>query len=459
MRLYLLLMLFALGATILLTPAVRRLALTFNVLTPLRERDIHIVPTPRMGGVAITAGFALSLGLGYRMEYLAPTYLGGVIWVVLGGAVMICVLGAVDDIWELDWMAKLGGQLIITGWMALNGVQLISFPIFGLTIGSARLSIIVSVLVMVTIINAVNFIDGLDGLAAGVIVIGAASFFAYSYILSRLMHAQTYAATAAVIMIALVGACLGFLWFNFHPASIFMGDSGSMVLGLVMAAAAIIVTGQVNPAVLGDQAPYIAVLPLILPLVVVVIPIVDLVVTAAGRLLQGKSPFLADRTHLHDRLLALGHSHRGVVMILYAWTALASGIGVALLLFPASRVLAVGGVLTAVLTGVSLYLFPGVRAGKHARQPGPGVYGGRTLVDDGITVISRPQIPLRQTLAGASPTGEEERELPHWHPRLGEDRVGWDATDPRSPKWIPTHEISDQSDGDQTASPEKEGNQ
>lgn len=435
MRLYLLLTLFALGATVLLTPAVRRLALTFNVLTPLRERDVHIVPTPRMGGVAITLGFAMALGLGSQMEYLTPSYAGGVIWVVLGGAVAICILGAVDDVWELDWMAKLGGQLIITGWMALNGVQLISFPIFGLTIGSARLSVIISVLVMVTIINAVNFIDGLDGLAAGVIVIGAVSFFSYSYLLSRMMNAQTYATTAAVIMAALVGACLGFLWFNFHPASIFMGDSGSMVLGLVMAAAAIIVTGQLNPSILGDQAVLVALLPLLLPLVVVAIPLVDLVITAAGRLRQGKSPFVADRTHLHDRLLDMGHSHRGVVIILYAWTALAGGVGVALLVFPTSRVLAVGAVLLVILTAASLYMLPGMRGSRsQSKAPGPGVYGGKSLVDDGIAIISRPRLPLRQTLTGEPAT---QQNSPQWHPRTESNRVVWERKGDAGQGWIP----------------------
>lgn len=425
MRVYLLLMLFALGATVILTPAVRRLALMFNVLTPLRERDVHIVPTPRMGGVAITAGFGMALALGYRVEFLRPIYDGNIIWIVLGGAVMICVLGAVDDVWELDWMAKLGGQIIVTGWMALNGVQLISFPIFGLTIGSARLSVIVSILVMVTVINAVNFIDGLDGLAAGVIAIGAGSFFIYSYLLSRLMDAQTYATAAAVIMVALVGASIGFLWYNFHPASIFMGDSGAMVLGLVMSAAAIIVTGQVNPRVLGDHAAVASLLPLLLPLVVIAIPLVDLVLTAATRILQGKSPFVADRTHLHDRLLDVGHSHRGVVTILYAWTLLASGVGIALLVFPMGRVLLVGLGLAAVLVAASRYVFPGAARRKKSVERGGGVPGGTILVDDGIAVISRPRLPLRATLSSGL----------RWEP-VGEDRPGPEDESPTTLTWL-----------------------
>lgn len=394
MRAYLLLMLFSLGVTILLTPMVRRFALTFRVLTPLRARDVHVVPTPRMGGVAITAGFLAALLLGSRIPYFAPVFQDQVIWAIALGTVAMCVLGIIDDIWELDWMAKLAGQLLITGLMAVGGVQLISFPIFGLTIGSSRLSIMVSVLVLVTIINAVNFIDGLDGLAAGVIGIGASSFFLYSYLLTRIVGAQSYATTSAVVMMALVGGCLGFLWYNFHPASIFMGDTGAMVLGLVMGSAAITVTGQINPSQLGEQAWVAAVLPILLPLAVLVIPIVDLVLTALRRMLKGKSPFVADRTHLHDQLLDRGHSHRGVVLILYAWTALACGFGISLMLVEAWVALAVGLVAVVSLGVTTRFVIPGLWGRRRLRgQPrGVGVPGGTVLRDDGIRVITRAQL-------------------------------------------------------------------
>lgn len=412
MLVYMLLMLFAMGITILLTPTVRRLALTFNVLTPLRERDVHVVPTPRMGGVALTGGFALALLLGNLIPYLKPVFAQPVIWAVLFGAVAMCLLGAIDDIWELDWMAKLGGQLIITGVMAMNGVQLISFPVFGLTIGSSRLSILVSILLMVTIINAVNFIDGLDGLAAGVIAIGAGSFFLYSYLLTRLIDAPSYATSAAVIMVALVGACLGFLWYNFHPASIFMGDSGSMVLGLLMGAAGIIVTGQINPYALAEGDALMSVLPLLLPMVVIAIPLVDLVMTAAWRLIQGKSPFTADRTHLHDRLLNYGHSHRGVVLILYAWTLLLSGVGVSLIVAEPLHVIIAGVVGLLAVIGVTAFVFPGMsQQGAAAHVKGSGVPGGPILVDDGIEVISRAQVKWRKRVsevAGGEPTEKDE---------------------------------------------------
>lgn len=400
MRTYLLLMFLAAAVTMLLTPAARRFALTFRVLTPLRERDVHTVPTPRMGGLAMTAGFATAIILGSQIPFLHEVFSNRPVWAVLCGALAICLLGTIDDILELDWMTKLAGQVLIAALMAMNGVQLISFPLFGLTIGSSRLSILVSILVIVTIINAVNFVDGLDGLAAGVLAIGGASFFAYSYLLTVVMDSASYATSAAVIMAGMVGACIGFLWFNFHPASIFMGDSGAMVLGLLIASAGIIVTGQVRPNLLEGDPIITSVLPLLLPLVVIVIPLVDLVITAVGRILRGKSPTTADRTHLHDRLLDAGHSHRSVVLVLWAWTLLLCAVGVALLVVPLHIVAISGTIVALLLVLVTAQLFPGMK-----RPKGVGVPGGRTAVDDGIKVISRGQYvhPFR-------PTGKDHRE-------------------------------------------------
>ena len=229
-------------------------------------------------------------------------------------------------------MTKLSGQILIAGSMAFNGVQMVSFPIFGLTIGSSRLSLMLTVLLIVGIMNAVNFIDGLDGLAAGIVGIGAAAFFVYSYVLTRIMGAASYATTASLAVITLVGVCLGFLWFNYHPSSIMMGG-GSETMGLVLASAGIIVTGQVDPSLLGSQQLIVSLLPLLLPISVILVPIGDLVVTSVRRMLRGKSPFHADRSHFHDRLLERGHSHRGVVAILWMWTALVAFPPVALLTY------------------------------------------------------------------------------------------------------------------------------
>ena len=339
MRVYIMVLLVALATTMIATPIIRRFALSMNIVTPLRARDVHAYPIPRLGGIAITGGIVMAMVFGNSVPFLHPIYeQSSVLWAVVVGAMAITVLGLIDDIWELDWLAKLAGQILITGGMAMGGVQLINIPVFGVTIGSARLSVVLSVFVLVAIINAVNFVDGLDGLAAGVIAIGSVGFFSYSYLLTRLMGATSYATAAAVVTVALAGASLGFLWYNYHPASIFMGDSGSMVLGLMLGSATIIVTGQVNPAILNEQSAITPWVPLLLPAAVLLIPLTDLVVTPFFRMLRGQSPVSADRSHLHHRLLGQGHSHRGVVLIMYAWTALACLVAVTLIVLPPQSV-------------------------------------------------------------------------------------------------------------------------
>lgn len=333
MKVYLLLMLIAMGVTVLMTPLVRWVCNRWGILPKLRSRDIQKRPVPRLGGIAMTIGLIVALLVASRIPYMAPLYTTSVPWAVIGAASAMTVLGTVDDIVELDWMTKLSGQILVAGAMAFFGVQLVSFPVFGVTIGSSRLSLIVTVLLVVGIVNAVNFIDGLDGLAAGTIAIGAGAFFVYSYLLSRIVGAASYATTASLVVIALVGVCAGFLWFNFHPSSIMMGG-GAETLGLVLAAASIIVTGQIDPTVLGTQQIFVGVLPILLPLAVIFIPVLNLVVASIRRIARGTSPFHADRTsHFHDRLIARGHSHRGVVAIMWMWTAIVCVPSVALLLF------------------------------------------------------------------------------------------------------------------------------
>lgn len=368
MKVYVLLMVVAGALTVLLTPLVRWACLRWGIVPKLRSRDIQSTPIPRLGGIAITIALVITMLISARIPYMAPLFETNAAWAVVVGALAMCILGVVDDVVELDWLTKLSGQILIAGSMAFNGVQLVSFPIFGVTIGSSRLSLMLTVFLIVGIMNAVNFIDGLDGLAAGVVGIGAAAFFVYSYVLTRIMGAASYATTASLAVITLVGVCLGFLWFNFHPSSIMMGG-GSETMGLVLAAAGIIVTGQVDPSVLGGQQLLVSFLPLLLPISVICVPIGDLVVTTIRRMLRGKSPFHADRSHFHDRLLARGHSHRGVVAILWMWTALVAFPPVAILVHDWKRVALCA--LPALALGVWLTAseFPAfTRARRRARQ-------------------------------------------------------------------------------------------
>ena len=368
MKVYVLLMVVAAALTVLLTPLVRWACLRWGIVPKLRSRDIQSTPIPRLGGIAITIALVMTMLISARIPYMSPLFETNAAWAVVVGALAMCILGVVDDVVELDWLTKLSGQILIAGSMAFNGVQLVSFPIFGVTIGSSRLSLMLTVFLIVGIMNAVNFIDGLDGLAAGVVGIGAAAFFVYSYVLTRIMGAASYATTASLAVITLVGVCLGFLWFNFHPSSIMMGG-GSETMGLVLAAAGIIVTGQVDPSVLGGQQLLVSFLPLLLPISVICVPIGDLVVTTIRRMLRGKSPFHADRSHFHDRLLARGHSHRGVVAILWMWTALVAFPPVAILVHDWKRVALCA--LPALALGVWLTAseFPAfTRARRRARQ-------------------------------------------------------------------------------------------
>lgn len=368
MKVYVLLMVVAGALTVLLTPLVRWACLRWGIVPKLRSRDIQSTPIPRLGGIAITIALVITMLISARIPYMSPLFETNAAWAVVVGALAMCILGVVDDVVELDWLTKLSGQILIAGSMAFNGVQLVSFPIFGVTIGSSRLSLMLTVFLIVGIMNAVNFIDGLDGLAAGVVGIGAAAFFVYSYVLTRIMGAASYATTASLAVITLVGVCLGFLWFNFHPSSIMMGG-GSETMGLVLAAAGIIITGQVDPSVLGGQQLLVSFLPLLLPISVICVPIGDLVVTTIRRMLRGKSPFHADRSHFHDRLLARGHSHRGVVAILWMWTALVAFPPVAILVHDWKRVALCA--LPALALGIWLTAseFPAfTRARRSARQ-------------------------------------------------------------------------------------------
>ena len=357
MRVYLLLMLVAAAVTYLATPVARLVALRTGAITAIRQRDVHATPTPRLGGLAILLGMAAAMVLASQMPFLRGVFeSSGTAWSILGGATLVALLGAADDVWDLDWFTKLMGQVLAAGLMAWQGgVQLWALPIAGQTIYSAQLSLAATVLTVVVAINAVNFVDGLDGLAAGLIAIGGAGFFVYTYLLSQEASPTDYSNVASLVVAVLVGACLGFLPHNFYPARIVMGDSGSMVIGLTIAAAAIVVTGQIDPAVVSErQAIAIpAYLPILLPIAVLVLPLLDMGLAVIRRLVAGTSPFQADRMHLHHRLLQLGHSHRRSVVIMYLWTALFAFGAAALAAWSTTATVlgvAAGGVIALLLT-------------------------------------------------------------------------------------------------------------
>lgn len=323
--------------TLGLSVVIHRLSMRYRLYPRVRERDVHTRPTPRLGGIAMFVGMTAAIGVASALPAFALVFAepGRVLGLGMAALIMVGV-GAADDVWDLDWTVKLAAQIIAAGVLAWQGIQLYTLPIGGQTIVSPYVSLIITVLAVVLVMNAVNFIDGLDGLVAGVAIIAGGVFFIYAYLLQR--QAQTeYFNLASLVTAILIGACAGFLPLNRYPAKLFMGDAGALLVGLMMAASTISITGRIDSSqATGDVlftayfAP--AFIPLLLPLAVLVIPLLDFSMAVLRRLRAGKSPFSADRKHLHHRLLDMGHTHPNAVRILYGWT-FAASVGVLLYMF------------------------------------------------------------------------------------------------------------------------------
>jgi UDP-GlcNAc:undecaprenyl-phosphate GlcNAc-1-phosphate transferase len=324
----------AAAGSYLLTPVARRVAIWWGAVARPRDRDVHAVATPRLGGVALFVGFAMAIVVAHQLPTLRGTFGSWDIdWVLVSGAI-ICFIGVLDDKYELDSVTKLAGQVLATGVMVTKGgVQMaaVYLPIgHAGTVSLGRdIGIPITILLTVLTINALNFIDGLDGLAAGVTAIGAIAFFIYAYYLVSHNYIGV-ANTPTLLTAALAGACIGFLPHNFSPARIFMGDSGSMLVGLVLSAAATTATTSADPQSFGHLLGSLPLLLPLLPIAVLAIPFVDLLLAIVRRVRRGQSPFAPDKEHLHHRMLEIGHTHRRAVLLLYFWSALLAFGGVAL---------------------------------------------------------------------------------------------------------------------------------
>lgn len=324
MREYLLVFLVALAVTYLLTVIAREIALRTGAVAAVRDRDVHAEPIPYLGGLAMLGGLAAAYLVARQLPFLGTRSEGFVFkdaGVVLLAGALVCAVGVIDDIFDLDALTKLGGQVLAAGLLVAMGVRFYYFPSpdgtqFALDDAQSAL---LTLVVVIGTMNAVNFVDGLDGLAAGVVGIGASAFFLYCYTLSA-ENNLTLATTGALLSAALAGACAGFLPHNFHPARLFMGDSGSMLIGLVLSASALTLTGQFfgMPTSEGNSL-FVTVLPVLLPISLLMVPIVDLVLAVVRRTRAGRSPMSADKQHLHHRLLEIGHSQRRAVLIMWMW--------------------------------------------------------------------------------------------------------------------------------------------
>ncbi len=328
---YVFIILFTATVTFFLSWAVWRLSMKYKLYPGIRERDVHKTPTPRLGGIAMFLGVTAAFLVSSQNPFFAIIWAQPErVWAVLGATFLIVVVGVADDIWDLDWMIKLGAQFLAAGIIAWFGeLQIYTLPIGGMTIFSSWASFVLTVFSIVVVMNAVNFIDGLDGLVAGVCLIANSVFFAYSYLLVRDQGASTYFNLASLIAAVLIGACIGFLPLNWSPAKLFMGDAGALMLGLLMACSAIAVTSNLTPQMLdpdefGRSQLLGAFIPILLPVVIVLLPLLDFGLAVIRRMSAGKSPFSPDRKHLHHRMLDMGHSDRDAVLIFYAWTAVVS---------------------------------------------------------------------------------------------------------------------------------------
>lgn len=324
---YLLVLFVTVATTYLLSGLCRRLALRTGAVARVRDRDVHAIPIPYFGGVAMLGGVAVAYVVAIHLPFLGRNQLiQHDFQAVLIAGVVICAVGVLDDLFELNAITKLAGQFVAAGLVVANGVKMLWIPLPNSIISlDDSISIAITVFFIVLCSNAVNYVDGLDGLASGVVAVGALAFFAYSYLLVASLQLPR-ATTASLLTIAIAGVCVGFLPHNFFPARMFMGDSGALLLGLLLATSTISLTGQIDSSGLqaADTGLMAAYLPLILPLAIMALPFLDFMLAFLRRTYAGTWFWVPDKQHLHHRLLEQGHSHRRAVILMYIWSALIS---------------------------------------------------------------------------------------------------------------------------------------
>ncbi|KWX57075.1 glycosyltransferase family 4 protein [Mycobacterium sp. NAZ190054] len=315
--------------TYLATGWVRVLATRWGAVAYPRERDVHLQPVPRMGGMAMYLGVVAAVLLASQLPALTRgfVYSSGMPAVVVAGG-LIMVVGLIDDRWGLDALTKFAGQITAASVLVTMGVawSVLYIPIGG--VGTIVLDQVASILLTlaftVALVNAMNFVDGLDGLAAGLGLITALAICMFSVGLLRDHGGDVLFYPPAVISVVLAGACLGFLPHNFHKARIFMGDSGSMLIGLMLAAASTTAAGPISQTAYGARDVFALLSPFLLVVAVVFVPALDMLLAIIRRTRKGLSPFSPDKMHLHHRLLEIGHSHRRVVLLIYLWVGIAA---------------------------------------------------------------------------------------------------------------------------------------
>lgn len=317
------------------TPVIRSFAVHVGAIDiPDAKRHIHKQPIPRMGGLAIFIGFLLSVLLFANIT----TQVRG----ILLGAILIVVVGAIDDVLNLNAWLKFGIQILAAVVAVLSGViiDVVTNPLLitdeqAWTIGI--LAVPVTVLWIVGITNSVNLIDGLDGLACGVSAISSMTMLVVALLVSDAND------NVAVILAALCGGCMGFIPYNLNPAKIFMGDTGALLLGYVLATVSVI-----------GMFKYYAIVTFIVPVLALAVPLSDTIVAFTRRMLHGQSPFHADRGHFHHKLLDMGLSQKQAVAVLYAVSAI---LGLAAVVLTSTGAVRIAVTIAAFVIAVCIWLF------------------------------------------------------------------------------------------------------
>jgi UDP-GlcNAc:undecaprenyl-phosphate GlcNAc-1-phosphate transferase len=333
----------AAGSAWVLTFPARHIAMQMGYVAQPDDRKVHQRITPQSGGVAMFLAMLVAWAVAASIPALAPLFRGSSepLGLILGASV-IFVVGIIDDLREMSAPAKVAGEVLAATVLYFMGVTWYQFkvPLAGLVQLSPEWTPLLTALWVIAITNAVNLIDGLDGLAAGVVAIASGALAIYGL---HLQHLGNLPADNIGPLIAVVtcGICLGFLPHNFHPARIFMGDAGALLLGLLMAASTMMIGGRSNGSVGGvagsvggvagrSGETYFFFAPLFIPFFILGVPMVDMAFAFVRRTANRTGFATPDKNHLHHRLLRLGHGHRRSVLILWAWTVLLSGF----ILFP-----------------------------------------------------------------------------------------------------------------------------
>lgn len=368
-REFLLVCLVSAAVTFLLTGPVRRFAIRIGAVAHPRKRDVHATPMPRLGGLAMYGGLVAGVFLAWKLPVLGRSFLPTDVYAAVVAGGLIVLIGVLDDRFELDSITKLAGQATAAGLLVLFGVQwfMVWVPWGGgadstgsILLLSGNQGAIITVLLVLTMVNAMNFVDGLDGLAAGIGLIASMATLAFTINVLYENNFDAQAFPPALLAAALGGACLGFLPYNFQPAKLFMGDSGSMLIGLMLATSTTSAAGKLNPSTVGGDDVVALLAPLVVVAAVMFVPLLDLLMAVVRRTKQGRSPFHADKMHLHHRLLEIGHSHRRAVLLIYVWAGVLAFGAVALTMFNAYRVMVTFGL--AILLALLATIIPRLRA-------------------------------------------------------------------------------------------------